>query len=130
MSKGRKYRSGPERVLGDGVFKHFAFEPFRMSYPINKVCQYIPDFVDMNNKIIFEVKGYFRTRHDATKYDAVIPEARRIGYRFIFIFENPSVAMPGVRVRQNGTRQSVSEWADRHGYEWYPMTMIPRKFLL
>lgn len=130
MTKKVRYRSGLEQKLGNTVFKDLKYEPFKLEYPVEKISTYTPDFVDEKKKILYEAKGYFRIRSDATKYTYIVPAMEKLGWRFIFIFEKPHTAMPGVRVRKNGTKQSMAEWADLNGFEWYPMMTIPRSLLV
>lgn len=102
------------------------YEPYKIHYPINKMCTYLPDFVDEDRRIIWEFKGYFRMRADASKYLPIVEACKEQGWRFIFIFQNPKVAMPGVRLRANGTRQTVAEWAQRNNFEWVTIRSIPK----
>ena len=123
----KKYRSTFEERIHKHLLPHCKYEPFRMSYPINTVREYIPDLVDEDRKIMWELKGYFRERQEASKYFPIIEEAKKRGYRFIFIFQNPHSRMPGVRTRKDGTKQTMSEWADRNGLEWFSHRNVPKE---
>ena len=121
-----KYRSGFEAKVHKHILPHCDYEPWRLDYrPVAK--QYICDFVDEKRKIIWETKGYFRTRDEASKYFPIIEAAEKAGYRFIFLFQHPHNRMPGVRVRKDGTRQTMSEWATKNKLEWYGYRNVPKE---
>ena len=123
-----KYRSNFEKELHKHVMSNLEYEPWRLSYfPVEK--EYIPDFVNPTKKIIFEAKGYFRERAEASKYFPIIEAAKAKGYRFVIIFQHPHNKMPGVRKRKDGTFQTMSEWATKNNIEWYSYRNIPQELL-
>lgn len=123
------FRSKFEENMSKNILAHCEYEPFKIEYPVDVVKTYTPDFVDQKRKIMWECKGHFRMRHDATKYLYIVPAAVKEGWRFIFAFQAPYTAMPGVRKRTNGTKQSMAEWADKQGFEWYPAGNIPKELI-
>ncbi len=120
-----KYRSGFEKKVHEHVLPHTDYEPWRLDYT-PKPKQYICDFVDEERLIIWEIKGFFRERQEASKYFPIIEAAKVKGYRFIFLFQHPNNAMPGVRRRKKcGTKQTMAEWAEKHNIEWYGYRNVP-----
>lgn len=119
-----KYRSGFEKNLHKFVIPHTLYEPWRLDY-MPEPKQYIPDFVDEERKIIYEAKGYFRERAEASKYFPIIEAAKAKGYRFIFLFQHPWNKMPGARKRKDGTFQTMANWADKNELEWFNYRNIP-----
>lgn len=103
------------------------YEPYKIKYEVHKQCTYLPDFVDEDRKIIFEAKGHFRLRPDASKYIPIVAQCKANGYRFIFIFQNPKTPMPGVRVRRDGTKQTMADWAKTNKFEWCTVRSIPKE---
>lgn len=120
-----KYRNSFEEKVHK-LLPNTLYEPFKISYPVNKVCSYLPDYVDEERRIIWEAKGYFRTRPDASKYIPIVAACKEQGWRFIFIFQNPKTILPGVRLRANGTRQTNAEWAEKNNFEWVTIRSIPK----
>ena len=121
-----KYRNKQEE-RAHKLLPNTLYEPFKIDYPVDKMCTYLPDFVDEDRHIIWEYKGYFRMRADASKYIPIVAECNKQGWRFIFIFQNPKTSMPGVRLRSNGTRQTVAEWATKNNFEWVTIRSIPKE---
>ncbi len=84
--------------------------------------RYEPDFRYKN--IMIEAKGRFRTRDEARKYldirNSLLPPEE-----LVFIFMNPNTAMPGTRKRADGSRLSMAEWAEKHGFLYYTEDTIP-----
>jgi hypothetical protein len=90
------------------------------------VSRYEPDFVFHNGKykVYIEAKGRFRTRGEARKYVSVKAGLNKYE-TLVFIFQNPNTAMPGARKRQDGTRLTMAEWAEKNGFNWYTMDTVP-----
>lgn len=88
--------------------------------------KYEPDFVFHNGKyrVYIEAKGRFRTRAEAKKYVAVAEGLNKYE-QLVFVFQNPNTAMPNARKRQDGTRQTMAEWADKNGFNWYTKDTLP-----
>ena len=43
----------------------------------------------------------------------------------VFLFANPSAAMPQAKRRKDGTKRSHGEWATANGFVWYSRYSIP-----
>ena len=43
----------------------------------------------------------------------------------MFVFYDPNIPMPGSRVRVDGTKFSMAEWADKNGFEHYTIKTLP-----
>lgn len=130
-----KYRSKFEERAAQ-VLKGCPYEPRTIEYEKKETAKYTPDFertvassvsgVKFNYTILYECKGRFRDRAEANKYIHIRNSLREMDayYQLVFIFQNPKVAMPGVRKRKDGTKQTVSEWADRHGFRWCTLDAV------
>lgn len=110
------------------VLKNCKYHPSdRIQYKIPKV--YEPDFVyyGRHKTIWIEVKGRFRTSEEARKY---VYAAKALGSKeeLVFIFQKPNTPMPGARRRRNGTKYTMQEWADKHGFRWFTVETVPREW--
>ena len=88
---------------------------------------YEPDFVVWNDDgttTYVEAKGRFRDATEARKYRAV-RDSLKPTEELVFIFQNPNVAMPNTNKRRNGTKYSISEWADKYNFTWYTAETVP-----
>ena len=111
-----KYHSNFEKLLDKGPLSIAKYHPKPLYYVVpEQVCQYTPDWLYKNWYI--ESKGRFRTKAEATKY-IHIRDSLEEGKKFIFVFQNPNTPMPGSKRRRDGTKFSVSEWADKHNFIW------------
>ena len=68
--------------------------------------------------IYVEIKGYFQDAAEASKYlwvrKSLPPDAE-----LVFVFESPSKAMHWLKVRKDGTKQTMAEWADKNQFRWF-----------
>ena len=88
---------------------------------------YEPDFVVWNDDgttTYIEAKGRFRDATEARKYRAV-RDSLKPTEELVFIFQNPNVAMPNAGKRRDGTKHSISEWADKYNFAWYTAETLP-----
>ena len=87
---------------------------------------YEPDFVyKYHSKTWYiEAKGRFRTSEEARKY-VIIAETLSPKEELVFLFQRPNTPMPGSRRRKDGTRYTMEEWAEKHGFRWYTLDTIP-----
>lgn len=88
---------------------------------------YEPDFVVWNDDgttTYVEAKGRFRDATEARKYRAV-RDSLKPTEELVFIFQNPNVAMPNTSKRRDGTKYSISEWADKYNFTWYTAETLP-----
>lgn len=117
-SKTDSFKSDLERRASK-ILKH-QYETATFPYVTTHV--YTADFVDFNNKIVYETKGRFR-EGEMQKYLAVREQHR--DWKFRFIFQNPLCPMPRVRRRKDGTIYKMRDWADEHKFEWCSINNIP-----
>lgn len=120
------YRSGLEKRLGEGRLRNMQYEPFKLNYIMEK--QYLPDFVNEKKKVIFEVKGYFRTSAEASKYIAV--QNYNPDWDFVFIFSDPDKPLPWAKRRKgDGAKMTHAEWAVKNGFKYCSPDTIKKEWL-
>lgn len=129
MQKGIKKRTKRNIPKGyDSWFEYDLHQKMKQcQYHTAKVSyvqrrSYEPDFKYKN--ILIEAKGRFRTRDEARKYVDVRDSLDPI-FELVFIFMNPNTAMPGARRRADGSRFTMAEWADKHGFRYFTAETIP-----
>ena len=82
--------------------------------------KYHPDFkMKIGDKtILIEAKGFFAETNEATKYKHVrdhLPE----DYELVFLFMRSTTPMPRAKVKKDGTKTTMADWADRNDFRWY-----------
>ena len=112
------YDSKFERTLDKGPLSVAKYHPTRIRYVIpEREAWYEPDWT--HNDWVIEGKGRFRTPREASKYLHVRDAVEKDGKRFIFVFQNPDLPMPGAKIRKKTkTKLSHKEWAEMHGFMW------------
>ena len=88
---------------------------------------YEPDWVVWNDDgttTYVEAKGRFRDATEARKYRAV-RDSLKPTEELVFIFQNPKVPMPNAGKRRDGTKHSISEWADKYNFTWFTAETLP-----
>jgi len=97
----------------------------RLFYLVPK--HYEPDFVYTHSGKTWyiEAKGRFRTSEEARKY-VIIAQGFSPTEELVFLFQRANTPMPGSRRRKDGTRYTMEEWADKHGFRWHTLDTIPR----
>lgn len=125
--KGKWYDSKFERDLALGPLKGVAYHVRKISYQVVQDSTYEPDFMieKRKGKIFIEAKGRFRDYAEANKY-VHIRNSLNPRDELVFLFMNPKTPMPRARARKDGTKQSVSEWAERSGFRWFDAKTIKR----
>ena len=122
------FDSGFERKLYailDPTEANYHPDDCRLYYSIES--RYEPDWVVWNDDgttTYVEAKGRFRDATEARKYRAV-RDSLKPTEELVFIFQNPSVAMPNAGKRRDGTKHSISEWADKYDFTWYTAETLP-----
>ena len=120
------YRSKFEGKIGRKM-KGCKYEPQESIKNYTLKGTYLPDFVPKDDEdILIEVKGFFRSKQEANKYLAVRED--NPGVEIVFIFGDPKTPMPNSRKRRDGTRYSMSEWADKNEIRWYTYDTIPKEW--
>ena len=121
------YDSGLEKRLHEGVLKRWKVHPEQLAYIIKS--HYHPDFGGRKIKginYIIEAKGRFWDSKEYSKY-LWIRESLPEDYKLIFIFENPNTPMPNAKKRKDGTKRTMGEWAESHGFEYYTEANFPKE---
>lgn len=113
------YRSKLEKEIAKRL-KGFEYEPFSVEYWQPK--KYTPDFVHpKNQKIWYEVKGFFRSHDEAKKYINIRDSNPDIELRFII--SNPNIkAYPRVKIK-------MGEWLTKNGFAWCRSDDIPKDWI-
>ena len=117
------YDSWFEYELHLGVLKDCNFHTDKVHYVQHKV--YEPDFtLTTTSGIIFiEVKGRFRDSAEARKY-VDIRESLKNTEELVFLFYDSNTPMPRARRRSDGTKFTMSEWADKNGFRFFDAVTI------
>lgn len=115
------YRSGLEDKVSDQLKKsgvRFSYESMKISYRIDEVRKYTPDFL-LPNGIIVETKGRF-TAADRKKHLLIKEQHPEFDIRFVF---------SNSRAKLNkGAKSSYGEWCDKHGF-LYADKEIPTEWI-
>lgn len=123
--KGTPYDSGFEKELHNGPLKNCEFHPEKIKYTIEKT--YEPDFVHRTGDSVFylESKGYFQDASELQKYRWV-QKALQEGEYLVFIFQTPHKPIHFQKVRQDGTKMTHAEYAEKNGFMWFTKDTIER----
>jgi hypothetical protein len=99
----------------------------KLSYEIPH--EYTPDFVHpVSPRVQLEVKGYFRTSAEASKYVHIKRDNPDI--ELIFIFNNAfKKAHPNCRPRVDGSVLTLDEWCKKHEFLYYEEKSLPSNIL-
>ena len=88
--------------------------------------KYEPDFVKVidNKTILLEAKGRF---WDYLEYSKYLHIRKVLGddQELVFLFQKPYSAMPGAKVRKDGTKRTHAEWAETNGFRWFSEETLP-----
>jgi hypothetical protein len=119
------FRSGLEKRVAMELVG-YAYEPKESIVEYQVPHKYHPDFVHPKNpKIILEIKGYFRSSSEASKY--VWVKRDNPDKELIFILSDPyKKAHPSCRPRQNGSVMTIAEWCTKKGFLYYSAHSIPQ----
>jgi hypothetical protein len=102
-------RSGFERTLAADLKKRgvgFGYETLKLPYVRHHI--YNPDFI-LDNGVIIEVKGRFRTSDEPAKMIAVKKQHPELDIRFCFMYAHQKIT---------GQRQTYAQWAEKNGFLW------------
>lgn len=116
-----RYDSRFEEDLHKGALSKCKFHPDKVHYKVER--KYEPDFQYGNTLI--ESKGRFRDRTEATKY-LWVRKALPVNIQLVFVLMNHKTPMPGAKVRKCGTKQTMGDWCDKHGFVWYTPRTTPK----
>jgi hypothetical protein len=111
-----------QQVLGD--WKHHYDT---IQYVIQH--KYEPDFVKVidGKTILLEAKGRFWDYIEYSKY-VHIRNVLRDDQELVFLFQKPYSAMPGAKVRKDGTKRTHAEWAETNGFRWFSEETLPEEW--
>jgi hypothetical protein len=116
------YDSWFEYELHTGVLKPCQYHTGRVHYTQEKV--YEPDFVV--GDFLIEAKGRFRDSEEARKYvdirKSLILDMLKL--ELVFVFYHPDTPMPRARRRNDGTKFTMAEWANKNGFRYYTVETI------
>lgn len=100
-------RNGFEKKVAKTLGPEFQYEPVRLAYTVQK--KYLPDFVDVQNKIIIEAKGLF-TAEDRQKHKAI--KQQQPDWDVTIVFQKAD------RPISKDSKTTYSAWCDKHGIKW------------
>ena len=114
----RKSDSKWEEKLRVGCLKHTEHHPETVPYVIAR--KYHPDFKTRvgNKTILIEAKGFFAETNEATKYKHVrdhLPD----NCELVFLFMRSTTPMPRAKVKKDGTKTTMADWAERNDFRWF-----------
>lgn len=115
------YRSGLEEKVSEQLTKakvKFSYETTRISYEINEVRKYTPDFI-LGNGIIVETKGRFVVA-DRKKHLLIKKQHPHLDIRFVFTNSRAKI--------NKGSKTTYGMWCDKHGFQ-YADKLIPEEWL-
>lgn len=118
------YDSNWEYELHMGLLKAWTHHEGTVPYIVEHV--YHPDFVLEvdGHTVLLEAKGRSWDYAEYSKYiwiNKVLPDDTEL----VFLFANPSAAMPQAKRRKDGTKRSHAEWAESHGFRWFSEETLP-----
>ena len=124
----KNYDSLFEHELHIGILKDWDFHSEVVEYSVDH--KYHADFVRKINgvQILLEAKGRFWDYAEYNKYIWIkknLPE----GTELVFLFANPSAAMPAAVRRKDGTKRSHAEWATANGFRWFSRESMPESWV-
>ena len=115
------YRSGLEERVSEQLTKakvKFSYESTRISYEINEVRKYTPDFI-LGNGLIVETKGRFVVA-DRKKHLLIKKQHPDLDIRFVFTNSRAKI--------NKGSKTTYGMWCDKHGFQ-YADKLIPKEWL-
>ena len=141
MQHGRYFRNKPKHLMGtpfdsttelqfhnlyvDGSktltkTKALHFKGYKLPYTIEH--EYNPDFTleTESGMIYVEIKGYFQDSSEAAKYKWVRASLDD-NQELVFVFEDPGKSLHYLSKRKDGTKMSMSEWAEKNGFRWFTL---------
>jgi len=106
LQKKTKYRSKFEEAFAKNLPDTFEYETHKFPYTL-PTKYYIPDFVDKQNKIIIETKGFLRDYHEREKMIAV--KRQHWDWTIAIKFQYPDRRIPKLKMTHR-------EWATKYGF--------------
>jgi len=115
------YRSGLEEKVAaqlDELSVKYKYEDFKISYQVNEVRTYTPDF-ELPNGIIIETKGRF-VAADRKKHLLIQKQHPFLDIRFVFSNSNAKIS--------KNSKTSYADWCNKNGF-MYADKLIPKEWL-
>ena len=115
------YRSGLEDDISVDLKERgvaFKYEWLKISYSVNEIRTYTPDF-ELPNGIIIESKGRF-VAADRKKHLKVQEQYPNLDIRFVFSNSRGKI--------NKGSKSTYGDWCDKHGFI-YSDKRIPDEWL-
>ena len=145
--QGRWFRPKPKSLVGtpydstteqrlDGMLTELRkgsqlnseFHPSPIQYQMKR--EYRPDFqihlprssagANTPTLLLVEVKAIFQDAAEMQKYPWV-RESLRGPQELVFVFEDPAKPIHFYKKRKDGTKLTVSEWAEKNGFRWFTL---------
>lgn len=115
------YRSGLEEAIAkdlDEAGISYLYEDKRITYEVNQVRTYTPDFI-LPNGIIIETKGRFVV-DDRMKHLMIREQYPHLDLRFVFSNSRNKI--------RKGSKTTYGDWCTKHGF-LYADKRIPDEWL-
>lgn len=115
------YRSGLEETIAKDLKEagiSFLYEDKKITYQVNQVRTYTPDFI-LPNGIIIETKGRFVV-DDRMKHLMIREQYPHLDLRFVFSNSRNKI--------RKGSKTTYGDWCTKHGF-LYADKRIPDKWL-
>lgn len=115
------YRSGLEETIAKDLKEagiSFLYEDKKITYQVNQVRTYTPDFI-LPNGIIIETKGRFVV-DDRMKHLMIREQYPHLDLRFVFSNSRNKI--------RKGSKTTYGDWCDKHGFQ-YADKRIPDEWL-
>lgn len=115
------YRSGLEEKVAaqlDELSVSYKYEDFKISYQVNEVRTYTPDF-ELPNGIIVETKGRF-VAADRKKHLLIQKQHPFLDIRFVFSNSRAKIS--------KNSKTSYADWCHKNGF-LYADKLIPKEWL-
>jgi len=90
----------------------YEYEPRAITYSVNEIKKYTPDFKLEGTSFYLEYKGWFKPkdRKKALLFRASNPD---IEIRFVFMNANNKIL--------RGSKTTYADWCDKNGFKWAEM---------
>ena len=115
------YRSGLEETIAKDLKEagiSFLYEDKKITYQVNQVRTYTPDFI-LPNGIIIETKGRFVV-DDRMKHLMIREQYPHLDLRFVFYNSRNKI--------RKGSKTTYGDWCTKHGF-LYADKRIPDEWL-
>lgn len=125
--KGTGYDSKMEQRLHEGPLAAASHHTNKIDYVWEHT--YEPDFVvDRGGSVtLVECKGYFMDRSDCTKY-LWVKKALPATAELVFCFEDPYKPIHFQAKKQDGSKMTHAQWAEKNGFRWFSESNVHEVF--